>query len=154
VADIEETLAQALHEAYLHQRLAAGERLDTTPSLTGWDRLPEEFKQSNRRNARDITSVLGARGLELRPVAGTETGRLFSDDEIELLAERLHERWVEEREANGWRAGAERDDAERIHPDLVSWDALPEDRREIDRHLVRELPGLLESVGLVLERLS
>ena len=154
MTDVEERLARALHDTYLRQRLAAGERLGARLSLTEWDTLPEEFKQSSRRNARDIDSAVSALGYELRETDDTETGRMLSDDEIELVAVRLHERWVEEREANGWRAGAQRNDGERIHPDLVPWDSLPEARREIDRHLVRELPGLLERVGLVLERLS
>jgi hypothetical protein len=152
VADVQEALARGLHEAYVRQRLAAGEHLDATPSLTGWDELPEEFKQSSRRSAQDMSSVVGSLGYELRPASGTETGRLLTEDEVTLLAERMHQLWVAEREASGWRVGARRDDEERRHPDLVSWDDLPEERREIDRHLLRELPGLLREVGLVLGR--
>ncbi len=152
MADVQEMLARALHEAYLEQRLGAGERLGSTPSLTSWSELHDEFKLSSRRNAADISSVVATLGYNVRPASGQESSLVLTEDEIDVLAERVHERWVDERETGGWRRGAKRDDAERIHPDLVPWDDLPDDRREIDRQLLRKLPEVLEDVDLVLER--
>jgi hypothetical protein len=152
VADVQEMLARALHEAYLEQRLGAGERLGSTPSLTSWSELPDEFKLSSRRSAADISSVVATLGYNVRPASGGNSSLALSADEVDVLAERVHERWVDERETGGWRVGAQRDDAERIHPDLVPWDDLPDERREIDRQLLRKLPEVLEHVGLVLDR--
>ncbi|CAN5227109.1 hypothetical protein BH09ACT13_BH09ACT13_05800 [soil metagenome] len=152
VADVQEMLAQALHEAYIEQRLGAGERLGSTPSLTSWSELPVEFKVSSRRNAADISSAVATLGYNVRPASGRNSSLALSTDEVDVLAERVHERWVDERETGGWRVGAQRDDAQRIHPDLVPWDDLPDERREIDRQLLRKLPEVLEQVGLVLDR--
>jgi len=148
-----EPLARALHEAYLRQRLEEGEPPASTPSLTGWDELPEEFKESSRRNALDVRAAVRGLGYDLRPAGGAEPECRLSEGEIETLAERLHERWVEERTANGWRYGEDRDDPKRLHPDLVAWRDLPERRREIERHLGRELPTLAGDAGLGLVRL-
>jgi len=43
-----------------------------------------------------------------------------------------HDAWVTFLSARGWRPGP-RDDAARTHPNLVGWDALPEEQRDKDR---------------------
>ena len=149
MSDRQEALARALHEAYVEQRLAAGDELGSTASLAAWNELPEEFRESSRRNARDVASILGSLGYQVRKARDGKESRL-TDEDIEAFAEEMHVRWVAEREAEGWRTGPERHDDDRVHPDLVPWDRLPESRREIDRSLVRALPALLRDVGLVL----
>ena len=67
--------------------------------------------------------------------------RLFaSDAECEELAELEHERWNAQRRMNGWRWGAvaSKDEARRIHPDLVAYDRLIDETKEYDRAIVRE----------------
>ena len=71
----------------------------------------------------------------------------FSPSEVEALARLEHERWVTEREADGWRYGPERDDARKIHPYMVAFDELPPDIQEYDRIFVRPLPKLLAAAG-------
>lgn len=55
------------------------------------------------------------------------------------MAKMEHERWCEERADEG-------------RPDLVPWSKLREDRREIDRRMVRRIPMLLDRVGLAVVR--
>jgi hypothetical protein len=55
---------------------------------------------------------------------------------------------------NGWRHGAERDDANHLHPDLVSWESLPEPVREKDREVVRGLPEMLSEAGFRIVRVN
>lgn len=43
-----------------------------------------------------------------------------------------HDAWAEFLAARGWRQGP-RDDAAKAHPNLVSWDDLPEEQRDKDR---------------------
>jgi hypothetical protein len=151
VPDAQEAFARALHEAYVRQRLDAGEHLGSTPSLSSWNDLSHEFKESSRRNARDVRAIVTSLGYDLT-LADEDSGATLSEGEVEALAERLHERWVEERQASGWRYGERREDDRRLHPDLVEWVNLPDARREIERNLGRELPFLARNAGLILVR--
>ena len=152
VAEVEEVLARAVHEQYVRQRVSAGEEPGAQRSLVGWDELPEEFKESSRRHARDVRQLLASAGYTVVPVSTGGPGRTLSDAELERLAEQAHQRWVEERLNGGWRLGSERDDKRKLHPDLVPWAELGEDRREIDRHLLREWPTILRAAGMKISR--
>ena len=44
----------------------------------------------------------------------------------EVLAKNAHERWAQQRLAEGWRYGPKRDDDLREHPCLVPYESLPE----------------------------
>ena len=149
--DVPEALAQALHEEYLRERLAAGEVEGSSASLAAWDDLAEEFRESSRRAAVDLCEAIRERGYQLVAVRPDVVER-FDDDELESLARALHDRWMDERLSAGWRPGAPRDDGERLHPDLVAWAGLSAERREIDRNLVRKLPSMLGEIGLSLVR--
>lgn len=150
--DVIEELAQALHETYLEQRLAAGDDPGTQPSLQRWETLPEHFRDSSRRQAREVREIMEGLGYEVAPASSRSAAALLPDDEVEQIARDLHSRWVAERTAAGWRHGSQRDDERLVHPDLVPWGDLSEERREIDRHLARALPRALLDAGLALER--
>ncbi len=51
----------------------------------------------------------------------------------ERLAEHVHDVWSERRIAEGWSFGATRDDAQKHHPCLVPYAALPAGEKEYDR---------------------
>ena len=148
MSDRSEELARAFHEEYRRQQAGSDDR----PSMAPWEALAEEYKASSRRSARDLCAAAADLGYEVRSAENGRPGEAIPAAHVEALAERLHEQWVEERTGEGWRVGTVRDDARRLHPDLVAWSDLTDERREIDRHLVRELPSVLGSVGLVLAR--
>jgi hypothetical protein len=52
---------------------------------------------------------------------------------IERLAENAHDLWAAQRLAQGWRFGPHRDDAQKLHPCLVAYAAMPESEKEYDR---------------------
>jgi hypothetical protein len=141
-----------LHEEYLQQRLEAGEKLGDKASVVKWDDLSEEFRNSSRRNARDVPLLLASVGYTITPAHNGDSHEPMADKEVELLAQQVHRRWLEERLAGGWRLGPEWDDQCRVHPDLVPWEALSEERRDVDRHFVKKLPKLLESLGLQISK--
>lgn len=147
-----ELLAQGIHRAYLEQRLAAGQRLGSTPSTVEWDALPEEFRESSRAQARDAERVFGLAGYAIRPADEVSLPSKLTEEDVDALARLAHERWREERLLAGWRCGTARDDDRRLHPDLVAWAELAEDRRDIDRTLVRELVGTISASGRALTR--
>jgi ryanodine receptor 2 len=55
---------------------------------------------------------------------------------IERLAENAHEVWARQRLDQGWRYGPRRDDANKEHPCLVTYDELPESEKDVDRQAV------------------
>lgn len=74
----------------------------------------------------------------------------LTDDLIELreaIAENAHEVWAENRYAEGWRYGAQRDDALRLHPDMVPYSQLPEGEKEYDRKMAMDTIKLLKKLG-------
>jgi hypothetical protein len=77
---------------------------------------------------------------------------VLNDEEIERLAESEHQRWCEERWADGWTRGSEIDLQQKRHTDLVPWSELGESRRELDHEAQRELPALLARYGLAIVR--
>lgn len=61
----------------------------------------------------------------------------LSPDIIELterLAKNTHDVWAQERMAQGWRFGHERNDARREHPSLIPYEELPESEKVYDRN--------------------
>lgn len=153
-----ESLAQLLHARYVGARESQGwtygARPDasrhTHPALTSWPELGPAYKDSNRDQAADIWAKLAAVDCELAELTDWEAAHFsFSDDEVEELAECEHERWMKYQQPAASRHG--RSDR-KAHPDLVAWQDLPEQEKEIDRVFVRALPQLLAQLGYQITR--
>lgn len=143
-----ELLARAIHRVYLDKASAAPQDPDD-PAERPWEALDQSLRDSNLDHARHIAGHLHSVGLAVAPLDGHAA--VLTDDEIERLSRLEHARWVEDRRAQGWRSGS-RDPVARTTPYLVPWDDLDEEVRELDRLFVRELPGLLATVGLQIVR--
>ena len=78
--------------------------------------------------------------------------------EVEKLAPLEHQRWMDQRKADGWKQSSVRNDAKKRHPDLVDWSVLPETSRNKDRDAVRNLQTTYETaladLGLQIVRLG
>jgi hypothetical protein len=48
----------------------------------------------------------------------------------------LHDRWLEDKKAHGWRYGPEKDSEQKTHPCLVPYDKLPDYQRDKNRLFV------------------
>jgi hypothetical protein len=66
-----------------------------------------------------------------------ETSAISLPEELGALTERLaenaHDLWAEQRLAQGWSYGPQRDDEQKQHPCLVPYDQLPDSEKEYDR---------------------
>ncbi|MHB8892788.1 MAG: NAD-binding protein [Candidatus Limnocylindrales bacterium] len=148
-----EVLARAIHERYLRQARLKGQASDADRALVDWEELPESLRESNRRQAADISRKLGAIGCDLEPLTDWDAPPFaLGPDEVELLARMEHESWLRERETAGWRHAPEKNEARRESPYMVPYDELTEDGRDLDRDTVRAMPALLAEIDFAIVR--
>jgi hypothetical protein len=141
---VDEVIARALHDVYLHQRRAEGwrygpdrdDKRKLSPALAPWDHLEEHYRRANRDQAAHTKVKLDRVGCALEAGDDWVARFSFTDDEIAMLAEMEHDRWC---------AAQEREHLDSPH--LVRWSELPDPIKEYDREFVRELPGVLAKVG-------
>ena len=74
----------------------------------------------------------------------------ISDDLIELreaIAENAHEVWAYNRKQEGWKYGPERDDVQKLHPDMIAYSQLPEAEKQYDREMAINTIKLVKKLG-------
>ena len=69
------------------------------------------------------------------------------NDLREAIAENAHEIWAENRQAEGWTYGPQRDDQLKQTPDMVPYSQLPEGEKEYDREMAMKTIRLLKKLG-------
>jgi hypothetical protein len=149
-----ETLARAIHEAYVLREVERGATVESNPSLVPWDALPERLQEADRAQADHIGVKLAAAECDLEPLTDWDADRFsFTTDEVERLAELEHARWVADYQRAGWRhSAADKDVEATTHPSLAPWGDLSEVERDKDRDVVRLLPVLLARAGFQIVR--
>ena len=65
----------------------------------------------------------------------------------EAIAENAHDVWAKARKKEGWTYGKERDDSNKLHPDLVPYTALPDSEKEYDRIMAFNTIKLVKKLG-------
>ena len=65
----------------------------------------------------------------------------------EAIAENAHEIWAENRQAEGWTYGPQRNDQLKQTPDMVPYSQLPEGEKEYDREMAMKTIKLLMKLG-------
>lgn len=65
----------------------------------------------------------------------------------EAIAENAHDVWAEARIKEGWTYGKERNDAQKQHPDLIPYTALPDSEKEYDRIMAFKTIKLVKKLG-------
>jgi len=149
-----EILARAIHEDYLRQQNEAQLLPRNNPSIQPWENLPEHLKESNRSQAAHIGVKLRAIQCGMAPARDWALPAFeFTPIEIERLSLMEHDRWCAERLREGWALAMRPKDIEKkTTPYLVTWEQLPEEIRELDRHFVRRLPAILARAGFEVYR--
>lgn len=75
---------------------------------------------------------------------------VLTDNLLELreaIAENAHDVWATARIKEGWTYGKERDDANKKHPDLIPYSALPDGEKEYDRLMALDTIKLVRKLG-------
>lgn len=159
-----EKLALQIHQQYIdtttaqyEEKLANGELDDDTKEkyegLTDFHGLSSHLKLANIRQARSIPKKLNIIGCELANLSDKrEAINEFSEDEIIELAISEHDDWCDEKISQGWTYGEQRDDSNLIHDCLVPWQDLTPEIQQYDIDPVKNIPKLVDSIGLKIVR--
>lgn len=143
-----EILAMAIHEEYVQSQLKLHITPSENPSMAPWGSLPETLRESNRHNVDAILVKLSAIGYGIELLTDASAIRFrFTSEEVERMSTIEHERWVDERGAQGWKYAPAKDIDKKLSPYLVPWEQLADDIKEYDRNLVRTLPQFLVKAG-------
>ncbi len=149
--------ARAMNDAYSR----SSEEMFGEPG-PGWETLPENKKESNRRAARYGYAKLADLGFQWRfagsqklpRVEPTDAAAILAEDRPELyaasataspvvaVAKAEHARWLIDRGLDGWRAAGEgerRDDQRRIHPSMAPFEPLEARIKRYDFVMARAL---------------
>ena len=146
VEDVEK-LAKAIHADYVKNMIASGN--PDAPSAVPWETLPEEFRESNRDAARSFKEKLNAIGCDIAPADSSRPAiESFDDETILKLARVEHDRWMNEKFANGWTYAPTRDNTKKHHPMLIPYEELSLEEQQKDINVVNNIIPLLTSVGL------
>ena len=143
-----ELMARLMHLDYAQAEIAKG--CGGSESTVPWTELKETYKRANRMQAFHFGDKLKSISCELSDVRTDATQ--FTPDEIELLAKMEHDRWMNDRLADGWTMAPTRDNKAKHHPDLVAFADLSEEAKDKDRQTVLRLPALAALIGLVVVR--
>ena len=144
-----EQLAIAIHNGYN----ATARRLNPQKAIKypNFSDLPKEKKFYNFHSAMEYPDMLAKVGCEIRRLDEEDSAQrvtAFTPAEIEVLAECEHERWMRGRVERGWRYGEKKSSAEKTNPNMVPYQDLTDAVMEFDRDPARNIPALLEAIGL------
>ncbi len=143
-----DTLARSIHEFYYEGRLDEGDVIGSRASMHEWDMLPEAVRDDNRLVADCFGLKLRDVGLQLASSAGSDGGgAMFTAEELEALSRAEHDRWMAAKLIDGWVFGETRDDARKLHPDIIPYDNLSEARKDLDREQIRIIGRLIGRTG-------
>jgi predicted AAA+ superfamily ATPase len=153
------SIDRAIHEVYFStQREMPNAKSGTNSSIVDWENLDKETKQLNRMLAESIPFYLLLINCSYRPKSGESKGgnqfKQFTGEEIDYIARMVHERWVYEKSLKEWTYGEQRNDGEKVHDYIMSWEQLPEDKKRIDQGTVKAIPQILGNVGFEVYRLE
>lgn len=178
-----ERLAEAAHDAFVNDIRDSGytlgpktdDALKTHSALKTYSELPEDEKEQNRGNVRDISNKLARAGYVMIPARSNEAPFDFPGADLDLLAEMEHERWMKAKIDGGWRWAPRTDKSSQLHQDLLPWRTLsdearsqlspgealaigpgelPEREKEKDRVLVRAIPTILQNGGFTVVKVQ
>ena len=170
--EVLERLAKAAHTVYCDEQAALGwkygphknEATKENPSLCEFDRLPNDEKEQNRGQVRDIPAKLAHAGCYMVPARENEPPFVFPDEVLEELASMEHTRWMQQKIRDGWRYAPQTDKPKLLHNCMLPWrkedlaqyagiaehlgpEELTEKEKEKDRAAVRQIAAILKHAG-------
>ncbi|WP_058554523.1 RyR domain-containing protein [Thiohalocapsa sp. ML1] len=143
----DDVLAEVIHEHYRDTSAAQGRDPAAAPSGRPWPELPASYRNANRHQADHLWAKLAVTDCRAVPEEQVESFA-FAPTEVERLAIIEHRRWAVERWLDGWTFAPVRDNARKLHPQLIPYAELSDAMQDLDRFAVRLVPSLLARSGL------
>ncbi len=148
-----EQAARMVHEQFRQENSDSPSKHDV--SVLSWEKLPEEYRNSNRRQVIFARVILEAAGFDVVPADKNEkldpknppVPDGFSK-KITEMARLEHGRFCAERLVEGWRYAPQKNLKRKFSPYLVPWEQLDKKTKKLDADAVRNFPGWLASAGL------
>jgi hypothetical protein len=159
-----EMRAQAIHTNFrlklqrdMQQCTSEDKRLELLQQRANrpWNLLDDAVRQDNRENARQYDNYMA----EVNAVKRIKYRRVFSPDwmvirqtrqmtemtadEVDSLAAREHERWLQRKQNEGWTYAATRNDNRKQSPFIQPYDKLSEEQKDHNRVFIRNIPRVL-----------
>ncbi|WP_411682287.1 RyR domain-containing protein [Clostridium thailandense] len=167
--DEEQFLRHLMHDAFYSEKIESlaieihnkyrminedNKNEDVVDFIVPWDNLSDEFKNSCREQAIHIPNSLLKINYDIVSVKENPKVIEFTRKELEILAKEEHTRWYRHRKRNGWKYGTVKDNSQKTDPGLVSWDNLPEEKKNKAYQMVKVWPEILAKSNFKLERLK
>ena len=73
-------------------------------------------------------------------------------NDLERIAQNIHEVWAQERKMRGWEYGRLYDEKKKTHPCLIAYGDLPELEKDMDRATVTQTIKMLLWMGYSIEK--
>ncbi len=146
-----DALAEVIHEHYRDTSAAQGRDPAAAPSGRPWPELATSYRDANRHQADHLWAKLAVTDCRAVPEELVESFA-FAPGEVERLAVIEHRRWAVERWLDGWCYAPRRDNAQKLHPQLIPYADLTDAMQDLDRFAVRLVPALLARSGLAVVR--
>lgn len=140
-------LAKLLHDEYIKESRDRGDTIETNPSLIKYEDLPQDLKDANKDNVRTIPEKLKRIGYDIRLQRGDKRNELsLTDEEIIILAEIEHTRWIWQKRMQGWVYNPGEKNIElKTSPTIVPWNKLVPEIQVKARDSVKFIPILLKN---------
>ena len=90
----------------------------------------------------------------MHPARSNEPPFEFPGNDLEILSEREHERWMNYKISMGWEYAPKTDKSKKLHHLIIPWEKLSEEEKEKDRILVRGIPVILAKAGYAVEKIK
>ena len=120
--------------------------------------VDEFYKEGHRSQIRYLGEKLMDydNNIGLRPIVpgATDSVQELYGPLLEEMSEWEHERWMQDKLADGWRYGRNLDPELKLTPDMVPYDELEPRVQEFILKSVRNVPEYLEAIGYELYRKS
>ncbi len=137
--------AEIIHNDYLKKLDSID---DTLPTQRSWHLLSDEVRNRNRIQADHIKIKIRSLGCIMVPENEPVTiYDLSTDERFEALSKTEHERWNAYMYYKGWKPGPVRNDARKIHTDLIPYEELSKIKKDYDRNTIRNIPDLVKELG-------
>jgi class 3 adenylate cyclase len=150
-----EELAMAAHAIHAEEQMKRGKTPQDTPSIRAWNGLSEDLRDECRAQAADLPNKLFFLGFDLVPSHGISPWEIkISPEQIEELAKREHDRWMAERQRQGWEFGSDHCNARKHDPCLIPWNELKDEDKQTDRDKISQIPKVIERAGFRVRKIA